>query len=97
MDESSESGLAARLSNLASEAASLAKTIRGSDGDVPERTRRRAHNLRQHFGMLLVLSNRLAKEHGNESMLRTNVHEDGSATVAFTVDLDSADLGLPDQ
>jgi len=86
-----------RLSDLASEAASLANTIRDSEESMPERTRRRAHNLRQHFGVLMVLSNRLAKKHGNESMLRTNVHEDGNATVAFTVDLDSADLSLSDQ
>ena len=53
--------LASRLSQLASDAESLAETIRSSDADVPpERTRRRAHQLRETFGTALILRNACA-------------------------------------
>lgn len=60
--------LADRLSRLARDAEDLANSIR--NGNEPdERLRRYAHQLRQHFGVGLVLAEDLARQSGNGSML----------------------------
>jgi len=61
--------------------------------DAPaERTRRRAHELRQTVGVLLILTERLARECGNASMVELDAR---AGRASFTVDLDHTNP-LPD-
>ena len=87
-----ENSLASRLSRLASDAESLAETIRSGTEAPPDRTRRRAHRLRETLGVALVLSEMLARETGNGPMVEMGGRPDGTGEVRFVVDLDEADL-----
>jgi len=82
-----EKTLASRLSDLASEAERLANKIY-LDEDVPaERTRRHAHRLRETLGAALVLSERLARKAGNDTMVKMDERPDGTGEARFTVEL----------
>lgn len=87
MDQSS---LAARLSALADEAQDLADAIQ--EGGGPEnRARRHAHRLRSHFGVGLVLAERLARESGNKQMLTYDPRDD-AARVCYSIALDETEI-----
>lgn len=79
---------AAQLEGLAREAESLAASIREND-DATERRRRDAHRLREIFGVALVLSEGLATEEGNGSMLTIDGE---TGRVCYTVALDEAEI-----
>ena len=78
-----------QIDRLLNDAADLLRDVDDATEDTPdERTRRRAHKLRQTVGALLVLSERLAREHGNGSMVTLDHNGDGTGTASFTVNLD---------
>jgi hypothetical protein len=87
-----EDSLAARLSKLASDAESLAETIRTQNDALPERTRRRAHQLRETLGVALIMSEMLARETGNGPMVEMRGRPDGAGEARFVVDLDGVEL-----
>jgi hypothetical protein len=65
----------------------------GPDG----RRRRDAHRLRETIGVLLVLSERLARDEGSGSMVTLDDNGDGTGTASFTVSLDDGlDVALAD-
>jgi hypothetical protein len=77
-----EDSLAARLSKIVGDAESLAETIRTQkDPPLPERTRRRAHRLRETLGVALIMSEMLARETGNGPMVEMRGRPDGAGDV----------------
>ena len=84
-----------QIDRLLRDATRLLRAVDEGMGDAPdERTRRRTHELRQTVGVLLILSERLAREHGNGSMA---VLDRDTGTASFTVNLDDAlDVELTD-
>ena len=78
-----------QLDRLLEDAQRLLRDVDDATEDTPEgRTRRRTHELRQTLGVLLILSERLARDEGNDSMLTLDRNGDGTGTAAFTVNLD---------
>jgi hypothetical protein len=86
--------LAKRISDLASEAESLAESVRAAEEDLPDRTRRDAHRLREVLGTALILSDRLARENGNDRMIMLEDRGDGTGRASFAVNLDDSPLNL---
>lgn len=84
--------IASRISKLASDAESLADTIRSGGEAPPERTRRQAHQLRETLGVALILSEMLARETGNGPMVKVNGRPDGTGEARFALNLDEVDL-----
>ena len=81
------------LANLLRKAQDLLRDVQdGSSDDETERTRRRAHRLRETLGVALIVSERFAQQHENGSMIELDSHGDGTGTASFTVDLSSAEL-----
>jgi hypothetical protein len=77
--------LADQIDRLLADAQALASALDdGPDG----RTKRRAHRLRETVGVLLILSERLARDEGNERMVTLDNHGDGTGAASFTVSLD---------
>jgi hypothetical protein len=66
--------------------------------DAPDgRTARDTHRLRETVGVLLILSERLARDEGNERLVTLDNHGDGTGTASFTVSLDDGlDVRLTD-
>ena len=78
-----------KIGRLLNDAADLLRDVDDGTEDTPdERTRRRTHELRQTLGVLLILSERLARDEGNDSLVTLDNHGDGTGTAAFTVALD---------
>ena len=78
-----------QLDRLLTDAQRLLRDVDDADSDTPDqRTRRRTHELRQTVGVLLVLTERLARENGNGSLVTLDNHGDGTGTASFTVNLD---------
>ena len=93
MDRPMEDSLAAQLSKIVGDAESLAETIRTQkDPPLPERTRRRAHRLRETLGVALIMSEMLARETGNGPMVEMRGRPDGAGEARFVVDLDGVEL-----
>jgi hypothetical protein len=77
--------LADQIDRLLADAQALASALDdGPDG----RRKRRAHRLRETAGVLLILSERLARQTGNERMVTLDNHGDGTGTASVTVSLD---------
>lgn len=87
-----DSTLAERLSDLASRAESIAEEIQAAGDEVPERTRRHAHRLREVLGVALILSDRLARRAGNDRMVLLEDRGDGTGEARFTVALDESSI-----
>jgi len=88
----SPNSLAGRLSDLASKAEYLANKIY-LDEDAPDkRTRHLSHRLRETLGVALVLSERLARENGNDSMVTLSDQGDGPQEARFAVALDETEI-----
>jgi hypothetical protein len=87
MDDST----AEHIDGLLDEARGLLDAIR--EGEADDRARRRAHRLRETLGVALILSERLARDAGNDAMVRLEATADGGR-VAFSVDLDSDEWTL---
>ena len=78
-----------QIDRLLTDAAELVQAVDDATEDTPDaRTRRRTHELRQTLGVLMILSERLARDEGNDSMLTLDRNGDGTGTAAFTVNLD---------
>jgi hypothetical protein len=86
--------LADQIDRLLADARELVSALDdGPDG----RTKRRAHRLRETAGVLLILSERLARDEGNGSMVTLDDNGDGTGTASFTVSLDDGlDVALAD-
>jgi hypothetical protein len=80
-----------RIDGLLDDAADLMEAIR--EGEGGDRARRRAHRLRETLGVALILSERLAREKGNDVMVQLEAVADGGRA-SFSVDLDSSDWNL---
>ena len=79
------------IRDLLQGAADLEKAIREGiqDENTPnERTRRRAHRLRETLGVALVLSERLTREFGNGEMVRLEPSDEGTGQASFSIVLD---------
>ena len=87
-----------QINRLLNDAAELVQAVDDATEDTPdERTRRRTHELRQTVGVLLILSERLARDTGNDSMVTLDRNGDGTGTASFTVNLaDGLDVALAD-
>ena len=78
-----------QLDRLLNDAQRLLRDVDDATEDIPDqRTRRRTHELRQTLGVLLVLTERLARDAGNGSLVTLDNHGDGTGTATFTVALD---------
>jgi len=84
--------LAAQVEALAEDARDLAHSIRDDDNQPADRSRQRAHQLRQHMGIALVLAERLAQQKGNAEMLTTTDQRDGTGQVCYTIDLEPTEI-----
>jgi len=84
-----------QLDRLLEDAQRLLRDVDDATEDTPdERTRRRTHELRQTLGVLVVLSERLARDTGNDSMVTL---DRDTGAVSFTVALDDGlDVELTD-
>lgn len=80
-----------RIDGLLNEARGLLDAIR--EGEADDRTRRRAHRLRETLGVALILSEHLARDAGNGPMVELEATADGGR-VAFSVDLDGDEWTL---
>lgn len=80
--------LSAQIEALTEDARDLAHSIREDDEQPAERTRRRAHQLREHLGVALILSERLARQKGNGEMLKLEDREDGTGRVSYTANVE---------
>ena len=77
---------------LLERAACLLSDVQNAPNDAPAaRTRRRTHELRQTVGVLLILTERLARERGNDPMVELEARTDGTGRARFTVELDGID------
>ena len=75
-----------QLDRLLEDAQRLLRDVDDATEDTPDqRTRRRTHELRQTLGVLLILSERLARDEGNDSMVTL---DRDTGTASFTVNLD---------
>ena len=79
--------LASRLSDLASEAEQFVNKIYLSEEDPAELIRHRAHRLRETLGTALLLSEQLAREAGNDSIVEVKERPDGTGEARFSVNL----------
>ena len=78
-----------QINRLLNDAAELVQAVDDATEDTPdERTKRRTHDLRQTLGVLLILSERLARDTGNDSLVTLDGNGDGTGTASFTVALD---------
>ena len=78
---------AEQAERLLERATRLLSDVQHASNDTPaERTARRAHELRQTVGVLLILCERVAREHGNESMVELHAY---TGEVCYTVELDN--------
>jgi uncharacterized membrane protein YccC len=80
-----------QLAGLLDEARGLLDAIR--EGEADNRARRRAHGLRETLGVALILSERLARDAGNDEMVQLERSGHGGR-VSFSVDLDSDEWDL---
>ena len=77
---------------LLERATRLLSDVQNAPNDAPAaRTARRTHELRQTVGVLLILTDRLAREHGNAPMVELEARTDGTGRACFTVELDNLD------
>ena len=78
-----------QIGRLLERATRLLKDVENAPGDTPaERTRRRAHELRECLGVLLILAERLARERGNDPMVEPDAR---TGRACYTVELDNLD------
>ena len=74
---------------LLERAACLLEDVKDASNHTPDaRTARRAHELRQTVGVLLILSERLARQHGNARMVELDAR---TGRASFVVDLEGTD------
>jgi len=77
---------------LLDRATRLLSDVKDAAAGAPDaRTRRRAHELRQTAAVLLILTERLAREYGNDSMVTLDTRADGTGRACYTVDLEGTD------
>lgn len=83
-----------RISTLASKAGHLANKIYLDEDAIDEEIRNHTHSLREILGIALVLSERLARENDNESMVTLRDQGKGPGEARFPVALD--EMGVDD-
>jgi hypothetical protein len=90
-----DDALTTQIDQLLDDARELVSAL---DDDGPDgRTARDTHRLRETVGVLLILSERLARQTGNERLVTLDDNGDGTGTASFTVSLDDGlDVALAD-
>jgi hypothetical protein len=80
-----------QIGGLLDDARDLLEAIR--EGKEDDRARRRAHRLRETIGVALILSERFARDVGNDEMVKLERVADGGRA-SFSVDLNSDEWNL---
>ena len=83
---------AEQIARLLERTTRLLGDVEAASGDTPAaRTRRRIHELREHAAALLILCEGLARENGNEPMVKLETRSDGTGRASYVVDVNDHD------